>query len=92
MLHIYLKIIGEISCFRVKSATIEISEIIDLSDDFQKQPGWNNQDAEKYNGKKKQCIKVHCFLIYMAPRAGLEPATNGLTVRCSTNWAIEELL
>ena len=21
----------------------------------------------------------------MAPRAGLEPATNGLTVRCSTN-------
>ena len=27
----------------------------------------------------------------MAPRAGLEPATNWLTVNCSTNWATEEL-
>ena len=26
----------------------------------------------------------------MAPRAGLEPATNWLTVNCSTNWATEE--
>ena len=26
----------------------------------------------------------------LAPRAGLEPATNWLTVNCSTNWATEE--
>ena len=26
----------------------------------------------------------------MAPRAGLEPATHGLTDRCSTYWANEE--
>ena len=31
-----------------------------------------------------------CF--NMAPRTGLEPVTYGLTVRCSTNWAIEEYL
>lgn len=28
----------------------------------------------------------------MAPRAGLEPATQWLTATCSTNWAIGELL
>ena len=27
---------------------------------------------------------------WLAPRAGLEPATNWLTVNCSTNWATEE--
>ena len=27
---------------------------------------------------------------FMAPPAGLEPATRWLTVRCSANWAIEE--
>ena len=27
---------------------------------------------------------------FLAPRAGLEPATNWLTVNCSTNWATEE--
>ena len=34
-----------------------------------------------------------CFLhdkIKMAPEAGLEPATNGLTVRCSADWATPE--
>ena len=30
------------------------------------------------------------LLIDLAPRAGLEPATNWLTVNCSTNWATEE--
>ena len=28
----------------------------------------------------------------LAPQTGLEPMTDGLTVRCSTNWATEELL
>ena len=32
------------------------------------------------------------YLGFLAPRPGLEPGTYGLTVRCSTNWAIEEYI
>ena len=35
-------------------------------------------DAEKF-------MRVVSEGVVLAPRAGLEPATNGLTVRCSTN-------
>ena len=36
------------------------------------------------------CITILPPLRILAPRTGLEPVTCGLTVRCSTNWAIEE--
>ena len=40
----------------------------------------------------KSLLAFFYFTTKMAPQPGLEPGTDGLTVRCSTNWATEELL
>jgi len=37
------------------------------------------------SGNKKASSEDEAFLFILVGRAGLEPATNGLKVRCSTN-------
>ena len=49
--------------------------------------------SKNYRTSRCSCFYFYCnetFVVNMAPRAGLEPATTWLTVRCSTDWAIEE--
>ena len=43
------------------------------------------------NNRYQNDIKF-VFCLHLAPRAGLEPATNWLTVNHSTNWVIGELV
>ncbi len=46
------------------------------------------QSADGYSsrsGNKKASSEDEAFLFILVGRAGLEPATNGLKVRCSTN-------
>jgi hypothetical protein len=35
--------------------------------------------------KEEPSLKTGLFLVFLVGRAGFEPATNGLKVRCSTN-------
>jgi hypothetical protein len=46
------------------------------------------QSADSYSSRranKKASSEDEAFLFILVGRAGLEPATNGLKVRCSTN-------
>ena len=49
--------------------------------------------SKNYRTSRCSCFYFYCnetFVINMASRAGVEPATTWLTVRCSTDCAIEE--
>ena len=44
----------------------------------------------EFHWKRKDTLSR--VFLFLAPQVGLEPTTHGLTVRCSTDWAIEEYL
>ena len=52
---------------------------------------WVDVGRCSVNRNKSGC-KILCspiwFLLFVEPKAGLEPATYALRMRCSTNWAI----
>ena len=64
-----------------------------IREQFRKMSPFKN---EKLNAKTKKSPWNKDFSLYqpvghyMAPRAGLEPATTRLTAACSANWANEE--
>ena len=61
-----------------------------LCDGFHTPCGWLHANPKDWTFglDRKKTVRKRSF--FLAPPAGLEPATTWLTVRCSTDWAKEE--